>query len=202
MRKLNLVALTLLTMCSSAFADPLSFSEDCVSFDPRRLEPLLVVGAEAGRPRAYLDERDGARLLSFPSHDEARRALEIIRHHGFNQQCFIGRPHASFTYWKNGADVPSRSFLPGQDCITFRADTVRIGGGTRGRPYVLSDTSGTGGTLAAFGPNASNAQRALELVRHYELDRVCFVGRPHASMTYWLSRSHPAERGEAQPDRP
>jgi hypothetical protein len=197
-----LIAVVLLSAVAPAYGQLLSFTEDCVRFDPTRLEPLLVVGAEPGRPQAYLDVRGGARLLSFPNHDEARRALEIIRNHGFNQQCFIGRPRTPFTYWKNGANVPSRSLLTGQDCITFRTDAVRIGAGGGGRPYILWDTSGVGHTLTAFGSSAANARHALELVRHYELDRVCYVGRPDASMTYWLSRVRPAERGEARPDRP
>jgi hypothetical protein len=38
------------------------------------------------------------------------------------------------------------------------------------------------------GSNEADARRAVDIIRHYRLSRQCFVGRPNASMTYWLSQ--------------
>jgi hypothetical protein len=38
-----------------------------------------------------------------------------------------------------------------------------------------------------MGGNESEARQAEEVIRHYRLNRQCFVGRPNPGMTYWLS---------------
>jgi hypothetical protein len=39
----------------------------------------------------------------------------------------------------------------------------------------------------SFGTRGNEARRAEEVIRHYRLNRHCFVGRPNPSMNYWLS---------------
>ncbi|WP_395648335.1 hypothetical protein [Terricaulis sp.] len=87
------------------------------------------------------------------------------------------------------------------------------GGGGGGRPERVSEdcTGFTPGNLqvvnirgswkivdgshwiADFGPNRAEADSALALVRRYGFTSQCFVGRPDASMTYWV-------RGDRVPD--
>jgi hypothetical protein len=38
-----------------------------------------------------------------------------------------------------------------------------------------------------FGDNQANAQRALDIVRHYGFSSQCFVGRPNAPMMYFIA---------------
>jgi len=122
-------------------------------------------------------------MLSFgPRMMEAQKAANIIRSYRFTQQCFVGRPNAAMAYWKRGSGVPSGS-MPGQDCVTNNPDAtqaVRIGGRWKvvdGSHWML-DT----------GSNEADARRAVDIIRYYRLNRQCFVGRPNASMTYWLAQ--------------
>ncbi len=66
--------------------------EDCVSFDPRALEVQRV----GNRWKIV----EGSHWIMDFDHQEAeaRQALRILRHHGFTQQCFVGRPNPSLTY--------------------------------------------------------------------------------------------------------
>lgn len=156
-------------------AAALSFAEDCIGFDHRNIEARNIGG----------DWKvvDGSSwLLSFgPRAAEASRAAQIIRNYRFNQQCFIGRPNASMTYWKRGNDVPNGG-MPGDDCVGNNPDTTQAA--LVGGQWKVVDG---GHQMLAFGPRRNEARQAEELIRHYRLNRQCFVGRPNASMTYWLS---------------
>lgn len=121
-------------------------------------------------------------MLSFgPRAAEAQRSADVIRHYRFTQQCFLGRPNASMTYWKRGNDVPSGNYAD-DDCIGNNPDSTQarfVGG-----QWKIVDG---GHQMLAFGPRENEARQAEELIRHYRLNQQCFVGRPNASMTYWLS---------------
>ncbi len=50
-----------------------------------------------------------------------------------------------------------------------------------------------GAWLLDFGANKANAEKARDIIKHYKLDKQCFVGRPHAPMTYFtVAGSAPA----------
>lgn len=68
--------------------------EDAVGFDPARLE----VKEFSGRWKIV----EGSHwIMDFEGKkDEADLALAIIRKHGFTQQCFVGRPDPSMTYFR------------------------------------------------------------------------------------------------------
>jgi hypothetical protein len=153
----------------------LSFAEDCINFNWNQVEARFVSGE-------WKVTQGSMWMLSFgPRVVEAQRAAEIIRNYRFSQQCFLGRPNASMTYWKRGDSVP-RSGMPGDDCVGNNPDTTqarRVGG-----QWKVVDG---GHQMLAFGLREDEARRAEELIRHYRLNRQCFVGRPNASMTYWLS---------------
>ena len=42
-----------------------------------------------------------------------------------------------------------------------------------------------------FGNNRNDAQAALRVIRHYRLNKQCFVGRPDPSMQYYLIGNAP-----------
>ena len=84
--------------------------------------------------------------------------------------------------------------LSGEDCIAFnyrRARVQRIDGHwkiTVGKMW-----------LKDFGSKEAEARQGLRILRHYRMDKQCFVGRPHPSMEYYLSRGRSpggALRGE------
>ncbi|MFW5700143.1 MAG: hypothetical protein ACOCWM_00500 [Cyclobacteriaceae bacterium] len=66
--------------------------EDCLSFNNKNLKVELI--------NNKYTITDGSHLLfSFGQNkEEADLTLDIIRQHGFNQSCFVGRPNPSFQY--------------------------------------------------------------------------------------------------------
>ena len=66
--------------------------ENCVAFDPGTLK----VGNIQGRWKIVSGRRT---LFDFgQSETDARKAMAVIRRHGFSQSCFVGRPDTGFTY--------------------------------------------------------------------------------------------------------
>lgn len=121
-------------------------------------------------------------VLSFGANQAAaNQSLSIIQHFGFNQICYVQRPHASMTYWKRNGDVPGGS-TPGEDCIAFHPHQVaaaHVGGEWKvvdGSMWMLS-----------YGTNQTAAEQAAAVIKHYHLNRQCFVARPNPPMEYWLS---------------
>jgi hypothetical protein len=74
------------------------------------------------------------------------------------------------------------SIIGTEDCLTYNTSQMRIrdeGGGQ----YLLTDGSSR---ILTF-DNQTEANTALSIIRAYNLNQMCFVGRPDPSMTYWLS---------------
>ena len=72
-----------------------------------------------------------------------------------------------------------------QDCIGLDPDNVSIE--QSGTDFLVVDGSNS---LMIF-PELSEAQDARDLIQHYGLDEVCYVGRPDPGMTYWLNDNGP-----------
>jgi hypothetical protein len=153
----------------------LSFDEDCIGFNWNNVEARLTGGEWKVVEGTHW-------ILSFGGNAaEAARAAQIIRHYRFTQQCFIGRPNASMSYWKRGAGIPSGG-LPGDDCVRIDPDSAEAR--REGANWTLMDDSSR---ILYFGPRGNEARQAEEVVKNYRLTRQCFVGRPDPGMTYWLS---------------
>jgi len=62
-------------------------------------------------------------LLDFGSNEqEARDAFELIRLYAFTEQCFVGRPFASFAYWRTDADSDGDGLLDSWERFGVDAD--------------------------------------------------------------------------------
>lgn len=153
----------------------MSFDEDCIGFNPNQVEARNVGGDWK------VVQRDMGMLSFGPRAAEAQRAANIIRTYRFNQQCFVGRPNPSMTYWKRGDGIPSNGY-PGDDCTNNNPDTTRAV--FQGGQWRIVDGSHL---LMSFGSRGAEARKAQEVIRSYRLNRHCFVGRPNPSMDYWLS---------------
>lgn len=115
------------------------------------------------------------------SRAEGQEALDIIRQFAFTNTCYIGRPDASMQYLRTGNTVPGGSH-GSSDCLNFNRANIRIepaGGGE----WRLTD----GVSSMLIFPNEAEAQQAVDVINKYGLNRHCFVGRPDASFTFWLS---------------
>lgn len=68
--------------------------EDCMAFDPRQ----ATVSKVKGRWKIVSGNRW---ILDFGgSRDDASKALAVIRRHGFSRICYVGRPDADMTYFR------------------------------------------------------------------------------------------------------
>ncbi len=68
-------------------------NEDCIAFNPANLRI-----SQEGSQWLMTDGR--TRMRMFPNRQEAEQALAVIRKHGFNRTCYIGRPDPSMTYFR------------------------------------------------------------------------------------------------------
>ena len=126
---------------------------------------------------------DGNHLLFYFGNNgaEAQESLDVIRQFGFTDTCYIGRPDASMQYLRTNGVVPSGPH-GSLDCITFNRAGVRIepaGGGQ----FRLTD----GVSSMLMFPNQAEGDEAVVRINQYQMNRQCFVGRPDASFTFWLS---------------
>ncbi|MGD9365472.1 MAG: hypothetical protein PVH87_07235 [Desulfobacteraceae bacterium] len=151
--------------------EPVSLHEDCLGFDPRRLE----LKAESGR---YLMTDGRSRMKMFPNRREARLALKTIRHYGMDQHCFVGRPDPSMEYWPVDGRAPSGSFQ-GEDCIGFDPGRLRLK--REGSQWLMTD----GRSRMRMFPNRREAEQSLAIIRKYHFNQTCYIGRPDPSMTYF-----------------
>lgn len=126
---------------------------------------------------------DGSHMLFFfgTNRSEAQQSLDVIKKFGFTSTCYIGRPDPSMQYLRTGSSVPNGSH-GGLDCITFNRAGVRIEPDDGGQ-FRLTD----GASRMLVFHDQTEAQQAVAAINHHRLNRQCFVGRPHASFTFWLS---------------
>ena len=71
----------------------------------------------------------------------------------------------------------------GEDCIAFNSSTVGIQQ-VDGRWKVVDGSH----WLFDFGSDRVSAQKALQVITHYRMNRSCFVGRPAPSFAYLLAK--------------
>jgi hypothetical protein len=70
-----------------------------------------------------------------------------------------------------------------KDCLRF--DPVALGvRQVKGRWKIVDGDH----WLFDFGPNPAAARQSLNVIRHYRMDRACFIGRPNQLFTYMLAK--------------
>ncbi len=68
-----------------------------------------------------------------------------------------------------------------EDCIGFRNDRLEIR--QEGSQFLLTD----GRSRMKMFPSRALAERGVAILRHYDMNSQCFVGRPDPSVEYWLT---------------
>ncbi len=71
-----------------------------------------------------------------------------------------------------------------EDCISFNPDTIEVKN-ISGSWKIVDGTM----WLLDFGSNMCQALQAYRIIKHYRLNKQCFVGRPKASFHYWLANN-------------
>ena len=146
--------------------------EDCVSFNPNN----ATVSNIQGRWKIV----DGSHwLFDFGSNKaQADQSLQIIKHYGMNQSCFVGRPQPSFTYMLVSGRAPTGS-MPGEDCISFNPATATVA-------QIQNDWKIVDGShwMFSFGSKEAEARQALAIIKQHGFTFSCFVGRPNPIFRY------------------
>lgn len=154
-------------------AAPVFAAEDCIAFDPTKVEAKLVSGS-------WKVVQGNMWMLDFGANGQANanKAADIIRHYRMNSQCFVGRPNAPFQYWLVNGQSPVGPF-PGEDRIPFNLNTVEVKQ-INGRWKIVDGDS----WLFDFNTKKADADAALAIIKKYGFNSVCYVGRPNAPMQY------------------
>lgn len=119
-------------------------------------------------------------LMDFgPHEDQARMALQVIKHYGINQQCFTGRPTRTMEYYLADGKPPTGAF-EGEDAIPFNPANLEARQ-INGRWKIVEGDS----WIMDFGDKEADAREALEVIRKFGFDHICFIGRPKPGMTYF-----------------
>ena len=164
--------------------------EDCVSFNP-------ATATVANMQNNWLIVDGNHSMFSFGANQaEARQALAIIKHYGMNQSCFVGRPGPSFTYMLVSGRAPSGS-MAGEDCLSFNTASASVA-------FINNDWKIVDGShwMFSFGANQAEARQALAVIKKYNFNSSCFVGRPGPSFTYMKASAAAAFPAVQQPVRP
>ncbi|MRR32894.1 hypothetical protein EG834_21755, partial [bacterium] len=147
-------------------------AEDCVPFNPNN----TTVSFDNNNWKIV----DGSHaLFSFGANQaEAREALAIIKNFKMNQSCFVGRPQPSFAYMLVSGRAPSGS-MAGEHCVPFNPASATVA-------FVKNDWKIVDGDhwLLSFGPNQAEAREALAIIKKYNFNSSCSVGKPNPSFTY------------------
>jgi hypothetical protein len=146
--------------------------EDCVGFNPDTTQVQRI----DGRWKIV----DGSHwMFDFGNNEgEARKALRVIKRYNTNKSCFVGRPHASFTYLKRGNNAPA-GHMPGEDCVGFNTANAQVQH-IDGRWKIVDGSH----WMFDFGNKENEARTSLQVIKKYGFNKSCFVGRPDPSFTY------------------
>lgn len=147
--------------------------EDCIPFRTDRVQVQL----NGGRSRIT----DGnSILMDFGSNNlGAVQAVAVLLTYGLNQQCFVGRPSHSVSYYLKSGQPPAGS-MPGEDCLGFNPANLQAAK-KQGRWKVVDGSH----WLLDFENRRDFAERMVAVIQHHGFTRICFVGRPNPPMTYF-----------------
>jgi hypothetical protein len=123
-------------------------------------------------------------LATFSSSDQdARLALEAIRHYHFIERWQVGgEGHPLFCYLANGQSP--RGILFGLHPESFEPNQVALKQSESGCNLVAGER-----VLLRFGERQEEAARILETIQRNKLDRLCKVGNPEHEEVAFLVRS-------------
>lgn len=148
-----------------------SVKEDCIRFDGGSLD----VQRDGD---GYVLTDGGSRMLTFANRSEALRARQTLEAYDLNQQCFVGRPDPSMTYYLSNGTAPSGP-QPDEDCIRFDADQLDLQ--QEGSRYVLISNR----SRMRMVPNRDEGEQIIAVIEKHGFNRTCYIGRPDPSMTYF-----------------
>jgi hypothetical protein len=156
-----------------SYAELITAPEDCLHIVPDTLQVTPKNG------KFYVTRGQNIILLEFPSSGEANTALGMLQGYSIDKHCFVGRPNVTFTYYLVSDSAPAGE-RPNEDCLAFNPTSLIVR-----RDNGLWKIMQGAASVKSFDQSEGAAYRALNLIRHYNFTRQCFVGRPNPGMEYW-----------------
>lgn len=144
-----------------------------VDFNPDQVEARNVQGQWVVAAGSLLLGNFG------DSEADARDAVRVIKHYRFDKHCAVGPPQPAMEYWLVNGQAPAGP-IEGEDAIPFNpANTIvkQINGSWKivdGDHWMLD-----------FGSDENMARVALETLRKFGFEFMCFVGKPARKMCYF-----------------
>jgi hypothetical protein len=126
-------------------------------------------------------ECGGYALANFGADERAaRQALAVVQHYRFTEQCRIGKPTPTCTYYLvNGQ--PPRGVSFGVNNVPFRPDALAVA--EHEGVYVIAEGNRT---VLRCGDRGEDAKQLLQVIQRHKFDHVCHVGSPEpAGMTFF-----------------
>jgi hypothetical protein len=143
----------------------------CIIFNPATAAVQQVSGrwkvVDGGQPLFDFDSRQA----------DAQKTLSIIQHYHMTQTCTVGtnlpgQQNAPMEYELVGAAAPTGT-MPGEDCIGDNPATV-TDQDIDGRWTITDGLS----WMFNFGPQKPQADQGVAIIKHYNFNQLCYVGRP------------------------
>ena len=111
-------------------------------------------------------------LANFGAHDtDARLALNVVRFYHFTEHGVVGAPRPLFSYFLSNGQAP-HGYMMGVEHVPFHPDSLTVR--QAGDAWLIYDG---GRVLLNFGDHADEARQAVGIIRHYQFDTLCRVGR-------------------------
>jgi len=165
-----------------------NINEDCIKFNPQQASIQNIGGS-------WKVVVGNMWMLDFGGNQAAaQKALDIIRHYSFTSQCFVGRPNAPMMYFLVSENAPQGQYV-GQDCNSFNPNTISVQ--NINSRYKIVDGNHW---MLDFTTSQTNANNALDIIKKYGFDNICFVERPNPPMMYFLNNNQSGIPDTTPPD--
>lgn len=145
--------------------------EDCVPLNPSRIRVV-----KSGNLWRVMDDVNISKALK--TRAQAEKVFRVMKHYGFTQQCFVGRPNASMEYYLVDGQAPVGA-MPGEDAMQINPMRCKVE--RKSNRWMIME----GSIRWLSFPTWEEAEHALSMIRRYEFTRICFVDRPQPIMTYF-----------------
>lgn len=161
--------------------------QECITFNPTEIE---IVGP------VWMLKYQNKTILHCHNFEEAQEALQIIQANSINEQCKIGtgvyiNPDGSENYINQMAYYYlSNGGAPGialENCDCLEIDPSEVKSKRDGKGWlVLEKWNAVSGHRMHTFESKSDAESMVKVIHKFGFDNLCFVGRPHPTMNYYL----------------
>ena len=151
---------------------PVELPEDCLSFNPNN-----VRAQQDGS--GYLVTDGNSRMMTFRNRSDADQAVRVIKAYGMNKHCFALRPNPALRYFLINNELPEGR-IAGEDCIRINdRDNLSIRRNSETSFSIID-----GNHIIWDAKSRAEAETIIEIVKAYEANFTCYVGRPNPGMAY------------------